>query len=213
MENVLYDLHIAEAEVSQEYNTFSGHEERKRELFNSVFEKHGIKSEQFDTSLVWYGAHLKMYVKIYDRLLERYTQEGDTLAAHILRQEDASSAVIPGKLYSHILHSSSLVKNKFSFFFDSFEPDTLYRFQLQVLGANENTPVFITMRIRLSDTLLIKRDTVIQNGRFTSVLPSLPEMQTKNVQGTIHTPIALPNRLITINDPQINPVTEDTGRE
>jgi hypothetical protein len=72
MENVLFDLHLAENVISDNYMIFSGDSVRKQQLLNSVFDKHKITEQTFDTSLVWYNAHLDKYLKINANLSQRY---------------------------------------------------------------------------------------------------------------------------------------------
>ena len=79
MEDILFDLYIAETEIKE--NTILYNDSLKRELLQSVFKKHKISEQKFDTSLVWYNAHLEKYMKINDKLTERYTVLINTLQA------------------------------------------------------------------------------------------------------------------------------------
>jgi hypothetical protein len=72
MENVLFDLYIAETEINENSTVFYNDSAKKRDLLESVFRKHRVSQEKFDTSLVWYNAHIKQYMKINTRLTDRY---------------------------------------------------------------------------------------------------------------------------------------------
>ncbi|GHV20784.1 hypothetical protein FACS189428_0250 [Clostridia bacterium] len=73
MENLLFDLYIAETEIKENSPVFQSDSLRKQQLLHSVFEKHHVSEKRFDTSLVWYNAHLDRYLKINEKLTERYT--------------------------------------------------------------------------------------------------------------------------------------------
>jgi hypothetical protein len=72
MENVLFDLYLAQTAVSENPNIFLNDSVRKQDLLQSVFQKHKISQATFDTSLVWYNAHIDDYLKLNARLAERY---------------------------------------------------------------------------------------------------------------------------------------------
>ena len=72
MENVLFDLYIAEAGMNEHPGVFYNDSAKKQDLLQSVFKKHKISQAAFDTSLVWYNSKLKRYLKINTQLSERY---------------------------------------------------------------------------------------------------------------------------------------------
>ncbi|GHS95979.1 hypothetical protein FACS189421_00230 [Bacteroidia bacterium] len=83
MENVLFDLYIAETEIRENYAVFHSDSIRRQLLLHSVFEKHRISEQKFDTSLVWYNAHLDRYLKINEKLTARYTLLIENLQAEV----------------------------------------------------------------------------------------------------------------------------------
>ena len=87
MENVLFDLHLAEIGVSENARIFYNDSAKKQDLLQSVFEKHKISQERFDTSLVWYNAHLSHYLKINTKVTERYDRWISQLQAEVSRME------------------------------------------------------------------------------------------------------------------------------
>jgi len=86
MEDLLFDIHLADAEISNSFIDFRT-EKQKQDLYASVFEKHKITQEQFDTSLVWYGKNLSKFLEIYDKLNERYSIVANDIAAKIDREK------------------------------------------------------------------------------------------------------------------------------
>ena len=79
MENVLVEMHIAEA-ITDEYPAQYRTPEMRQQLLQGVFNKYGVTKAQFDTSLVYYGANLDVYMKIYDKVSARLEEEQNSLA-------------------------------------------------------------------------------------------------------------------------------------
>lgn len=78
MEDILYDMHMAQALAQQEPSDSFAYVARLDE--EAVFHKHGIDAQTFDRSLLWYERHTDDLVKIYDRLSKRF---GDTGTASV----------------------------------------------------------------------------------------------------------------------------------
>jgi len=93
MEHVLFDLYIAEAGMNENSGIFYNDSVKKQELLQSVFKKHKTSQTQFDTSLVWYNANLKRYLKINTQVAERYDHWIDQLQAEIARVKRAEERV------------------------------------------------------------------------------------------------------------------------
>lgn len=87
MENVLFDLYIAQTEISENTTSLYADSASKRKLLQSVLKKHRITQEKLDTSLVWYNAHIERYMNINKQLTERYNLLIDKLQAEIERRE------------------------------------------------------------------------------------------------------------------------------
>lgn len=74
MEDLLVDIYKSEAIIelnSSDYNNDS----MKAVVKQSVFLKHGVTQEQYDSSLVWYGHNVNKYVKIYENVIARLDDE------------------------------------------------------------------------------------------------------------------------------------------
>lgn len=70
MEDVLYDLHMAQGLALQSpYDSIDYYARLYRQ---EVFAKHDITEADFDSSMVWYGAHIDRLGKIYDALADRF---------------------------------------------------------------------------------------------------------------------------------------------
>lgn len=84
MAQLLADIHTADGVVESNYQQYSSDSARLA-LKQAVFEHRGVTAEQVDTSMVWYGAHLDRYMKVYDRaeeiLNDRLNQSSAVAAA------------------------------------------------------------------------------------------------------------------------------------
>ncbi len=58
---------LAEAMVNVDYNTYKS-DTMKLALYESVFRKHDITQAVYDSSLVWYGRNLDIYMEVYNRV-------------------------------------------------------------------------------------------------------------------------------------------------
>lgn len=68
MRSVLYDMQMAEAMIETERSAYRTNEDRLR-VYNAVFAKHNITQAEYDSSLIWYGKNMDLYVQIYKLVL------------------------------------------------------------------------------------------------------------------------------------------------
>lgn len=74
MEDLMVDIHKAEAVIDMNGSRFENDSVRKT-VKQSIFLKHGVTQEQFDTTLVWYGHHIKDYTELYEDIIARLEDE------------------------------------------------------------------------------------------------------------------------------------------
>lgn len=80
MEDVLYDIHIAQAMSGVNGGGDNADMIAYRE---TVFKKHGITSADFDSSMVYYMRHTKLLHDIYVKLGDRLTAEAQSLGIDV----------------------------------------------------------------------------------------------------------------------------------
>lgn len=87
MAELLADIHTGESVVEIESRTFNS-DSMRMTLKQSILAKHGVTSEQFDSSLMWYGKHIDIYssvyedvVKILEKRISKAEQNGDATYA------------------------------------------------------------------------------------------------------------------------------------
>lgn len=196
MESVLYDLYIAEGEMSVEQDIFSFDSLRRKAIFNSVLEKHKITQEELDSSLNWYAARLDSYFKIIEKIENKYAQNIQLLNEEEQKLEvsieDMEGVVLlPYKKDSVPFISLLTLPGKVL----TFESDTLidryggtYDVQFQVLGLDKQLSPEITLFVQCSDTTYITKTNIEQNGFFAASL-SIPQIKKfEQVYGNIYFP-------------------------
>ena len=221
MENVLYDLYIAEVGMENNYHFFSNDSARKQELLNSVFEKHHITEQTFDTSLVWYNKNLDKYLRINAKVERRLTVLADTLQAQVnFEEEEIRKAGIrnlfPDSVTFFFLQSPGLFQNRYAFKTDSLNHKDFRNFSLNfdVLGINATDSIFpiVNLYVECTDTIIIHCDTIRANTRYAKSF-LVPNKQKLN---KIHGSFQIPDEekaLIFFNDVSILTQENNTLRE
>ncbi|MDR0836057.1 MAG: DUF4296 domain-containing protein [Tannerella sp.] len=69
MRRVLYDMQLAESMVEIDFEKYNRGEE-KQKLYDAVFSKHKITQAKYDSSLIWYGENMDLYMAIYKLVLK-----------------------------------------------------------------------------------------------------------------------------------------------
>lgn len=74
MASLLADVHKGEGIVELNQSKFAT-DSMKMLMRQSVFARHGVTADMWDTSLVWYGHHLEQYIEVYDKVIEQLESE------------------------------------------------------------------------------------------------------------------------------------------
>lgn len=82
MEDILYDIHLAEAMSSTESQS-GGDNVDMITYREAILKKYGVTSEDFDSSMVYYMRHTKLLHDIYVKLGDRLTAEAQSLGADV----------------------------------------------------------------------------------------------------------------------------------
>lgn len=84
MARLMADVHTGEAVIEINRSSYMT-DSLKQTVKQSVFMRHGVTSEQFDSSLAWYGRHIDVYMEVYDATIEllehRLLETGNSIAA------------------------------------------------------------------------------------------------------------------------------------
>ncbi len=191
MQQVLTDMLIAEAITNTDYQTYR-EDSTKLALYQSVFRKYGITQALYDSSLVWYGRNLNIYIKMYERVVvdldRRIADLGDVQADAAPSSNRDSVDIWPrGNLM--VLEPSALFNGVV---FD-IKPESNYPSGSSfVLGVRfwglKKDPAF-KPELRLSaeqrDTTLTVTREIGSDGYYEAVLRTLPTRQVRRVYGSI----------------------------
>ena len=79
MADLIVDLQIAEAYIENHSQDFQD-DSSKLVIKQSIFKKHGITQQDYDTSLVWYAHNMEDYIKVYDKALGQLQARHDKLS-------------------------------------------------------------------------------------------------------------------------------------
>ena len=175
MENVLFDIHIADAEIENDYRLFSNNqyrETRRKQMYDAVFEKHGITRQTFDTSLVWYSGRLDRFSKIYGRINDRYA----LLQRQITEEKNRLDEAFRSEIYAvnrwkgtrfALLDPYLAQRNHFFLQVDSLNAlnGTICELQFAVLGVTTETKANAVLYAQLKDTFLVYNQAIEYNGK------------------------------------------------
>ena len=78
MADLIVDLQLAEAYIDSHLDEYPG-DSSKLVLKQSIFKKHGITQQDYDSSLVWYAHNMEDYTKAYDKAIGKLKERYDKL--------------------------------------------------------------------------------------------------------------------------------------
>lgn len=191
MQSVLKDMLLAESMTNIDYSKFRS-DTMKVALFESVFRKHGITKADYDSSLMWYGRNLDIFMKVYDRTLKdinnSITALGDVQAdaAPVTNQDSVN--IWPRRSYSTFYPSSPFNAVVFN-----IKPETAYSsgssfvLGLRVWGLDNKRLAKPEIRLcaEQPDTTVVLNHKISYDGYHTLVLKSAPTKRVNRVYGFI----------------------------
>jgi len=193
MEAVLFDVYIAQTIMDENQTTFSD-SARKADLLNAVFHKHKIEKAVFDSSLVWYSDNLDKYVKVNEKVMERYAKVAEDLKTKQaespgMQIQEAPAFQYPVENKAFFLRKVYLPQNVFTFKADTTlkEIGGVYNLRFNVLGLPSGMPhPVVTFCVQGQDTTIVRRDSIRGNGFFTMTIGVYPVRQVNWIYGSIH---------------------------
>ncbi|MCM1452391.1 MAG: DUF4296 domain-containing protein [Clostridium sp.] len=139
MSELLADVHTAEAVATvspRDHNNDSS----KLALKIAVFERHGVTSEQFDSSLVWYAHNIGKYIEVYDDAIEILQERSQNVGTMLVQASVsmAGDSVDVWPASKHLVLSSRLPSNRVGFdlpYDENWERGDMYSFRAKVVGG------------------------------------------------------------------------------
>lgn len=191
MRDVMVDVYLAEALIETNRAVYPD-TVRKAALFQSVFRKHNITEAMYDSSLVWYGMNMDIYMRVLDMTLAdvntRIRDMGDVQASAAPNTNQDSVNIWPRRDFL-VLYPSALF-NGVTF---DIQPDRVYSsgssfvlgMRIWGLTGKIRYNPEIRMAIDQNDTVLFVNKKITEDGYYETILRGLPTKQVKRVYGYI----------------------------
>lgn len=199
MEQLMYDIYIAEAAMEIDYQSF-GSPEEKEAYINKVFLNRNVTQAQWDTSLSWYSDRIDLYLKMNDsvkaRLKRAQTDVDSKMKLYNTRTvepepEIYSASYIP-RVYS--FKTPGTQKRGFRFQLDSTEistriSDNFLSFNLKAIGipSLDNSRLTSALTLVYSDTTVYKFQNIEENRSYNTQIPKYVNNDSlKQIFGFVH---------------------------
>jgi Uncharacterized conserved protein len=191
MQQILCDMHLADAIIISDYYSFQTDEDKKA-LFQSVFDKHNITEAVYDSSLVWYGKNLDVYMQVYNMALAEVKKRIEEMG-EIEPERDLSSNEDMVDIWSisrnHEFYPSSLSNNLLFNIKpeDEFSSGSIFVLSLRVFGlvSDISSPIEVHLRAEQNDTTIIMNNTIPNDGFHEFIIRTNPSRKVKQVHGYI----------------------------
>lgn len=190
MQAVMVDVYLAEAMIGTDYLKYK-EDASKQALYESVFRKHNTTQAVYDSSIVWYGKNLKIYMEVYDGVLaeidSRTKALGDVQANAGPATERDSLNIWPRRPF---ITFEGVQGGLVSY---QIKPEVPYGsgstfvLGLNVWGIHNGMKHYPEIRlsvVQLDTTVNVVR-TITRDGYHQVVLRSLPARQVQQVYGYI----------------------------
>jgi uncharacterized protein (UPF0248 family) len=207
MQQIVTDMHLADAIISADYYSFQSDEDKKA-LYQSVFDKHRVTEAIYDSSLVWYGKNLDVYMQVYNMALTDVKKQiekiGEIVPEKVLTSDEDMVDIWSIGRY-HEFYPASL-SNSLIFNFkdvEDYSSGSIFVLGLQVLGLvpGMQSPVEVHLRAEQNDTTIIVNNKIDRDGYYELIVRTLPVRKVKRVHGYVRlNESAVPYHKIYLND-------------
>ncbi len=190
MRSVLYDMKIAEAMVETNYETYPTSEERQR-VYEAVFARHHITQAEYDSSLIWYGKNMDLYMSIYKLVLK-------DINANITAMGDVRPDPLSGKLSAKDSVDVWILGRSYTFNPQDFNPlvfditpkrayssGSSYVLGFSVWGLSKGAKSKIHLRAQHADTIITANKEVLSDGYHEAVIQTVATKKVQSVNGYI----------------------------
>ena len=200
-------MHLADAIISSDPMTFQNDAD-KQALYKSVFVKHRITQAVYDSSLVWYGKNLDVYMQVNNMAL-----------TDVIKKIESIEIIEPEKVASpnddmfdiwsigryHEFYQASL-SNSLIFNFkpnEDYSSGSIFVFGMQVMGfiSGMQSSVEVHLRAEQNDTTITMMNKIHNDGFHEMIIRTLPVQRVKRVYGYVRfNETAVPYHKIYLND-------------
>jgi len=191
MQQILTDMYLAEEIINADPYSFRTVEDKKA-LYQSVFEKHRVTQAIYDSSLIWYGKNLDIYMQVNNMALTEVTKRIEKIGP--IEPETAYS---PSKdsvdIWSigryHEFYPTAL-SNVIAFTIrdsEEYSSGSIFVLGMNVWGlaTRLSTPIEVHLRAEQRDTTVVVKNTITSDGYHEIILRSAPTQRIRQVYGYI----------------------------
>jgi len=207
MQQLLTDMHLADAMISSDPMTFQNDEDKKA-LYQCVFEKHRVTQAIYDSSLVWYGKNLDVYMQVYNMALidvKKKIEKIKPIEPDKVLMPNADMVDIWSISKYHEFSPSSL-SNSLIFNFipeEEYSSGSIFVLGLQVMGlvSGIQSPVDVHLCAEQIDTTIFVNNKIMNDGFYEMIIRTNPIRKVKRVYGYIRfNESSVPYHKIYLND-------------
>ena len=190
---VLYDMLIGEAMIEIKIDSFQTNSDRQA-VFDAIFSKHRITQAQYDSSLIWYGKHLDLYMNVYKLALkdvnENYAALGDMTPVALSGEISMQDSVDIWFFKRYDVFKPEIAFNTLTFDIIPSEPysaGSAYHFMLSVWGipADLKPKPVIHLNAVQADTIISVRKEIEGDGDYETTLSTLNDRQVLRIYGYV----------------------------
>jgi hypothetical protein len=199
-------MQIAEAIVETNYESYKTSDERQT-VYDAVFAKHNITQAEYDSSLMWYGKHMDIYMRIYRMVLKDVNENialmGDIKPNPLSGDVSAKDSVDVWIYRRH--HTFGPEQGTFNLLTFDISPQkpyssgSSYVFGFFVWGISSDMKHKPRIHINAlqADTIISVKKEITEDGYYETVLRTVATKQVKRVYGyiMINDPAASYNRI------------------
>lgn len=207
MEHLLIDIHKAEAYM--ENNKYLANNKKAQDsIKNNIFAKHKVTSTEFDSSVVWYGTNLDIYIDIYDNVIQKLQEENNSLLALMNNQKEmfigmtrSGDTVNIWNINPHYVFEGKLNNNLLTFtvpYDDNFKEEDLFKLKFKIISRDKSPyPIQVVLAVKEGkdstyfakksiategwDSVQIKSKTTIRRVMGSFYVPANPEWKITHI--------------------------------
>ena len=219
MEDLLHDLHIAQAMANNEGYREGNLGYRQNLYFAAVLEKHGVTKAEFDSSLIYYYTRADRFDNIYKHVAERLSDEAMALGAsegELNRYVNLNASGDTTNIWAGDLSAVLAPYAPFNMFSFEQKADTSFRkgdafvFIINadyiIQSGSRSAQVCIVVRYE-NDTVVSRTNSLSTSGITQVRVPENGDLQAKAISGYIYmTPEKEPTtilKLLLVKDLQL----------
>ena len=194
MRVVLFDMLIAEAMVETMPDSFPMIADREQ-VFDAVFRKHNLTQAGYDSSLIWYGKHMDLYMGIYKLVLRDVNAslsalgeiKPSPLSGDVSEQDSVDIWIYPRMA----IFSSERFLNVMTFDINPiapYLPGSSYVLGVSVWGMTPDLKFKPKIHISAvqADTIISVNKDITGDGYYEAILQTTATKQVRRVYGYIY---------------------------